>query len=351
MSNNPLTFKERVKEFWRWFDNFQPKILEAIQSKNGTAIAEDVHSAVHTMLPGAAWVFGPGPNGSGHSLTLSGEGNLHLQFLTEYWRTQTPEFVAWTFYSSRQPSNHLDGWQLQIGGEQFKPLEFWLVPTVDKETEKVDIAVWHPLFPNLPERERWKLLFIVLDEILGEFGTQMWIGQISMNDEKLADAIPLKELSDLINRLKKENQWEKAAPTESWLTYQGNEINDEKRRGDIIVGSTRNVDLLEEFLSSEDHLENPLKGTGADYIYLQFSNASLPKGGEAAARGRIEDVLQETLARENSGIHLGGAMGTKFAYIDFLIFDGDKSKTLINDALSTNLQVRDLSIQPFAKNS
>ena len=45
-------------------------------------------------------MLGPGENG-GHSFTLSGEGNLHRQLLTQYWVSRAPTLEGWTFYPAR----------------------------------------------------------------------------------------------------------------------------------------------------------------------------------------------------------------------------------------------------------
>ena len=41
------------------------------------------------------------------------------------------------------------------------------------------------------------VIYLLLDESLGEIGTQNWIGRIEINDTKLNDAIPLGELRTL----------------------------------------------------------------------------------------------------------------------------------------------------------
>jgi len=46
----------------------------------------------------------------------------------------------------------------------------------------------------------------------------------------------------------------------------------------------------------------------------------------------MEEVIESALAGERSGIPLGGAIGTRLAYLDFLIFDGEQSLSLIRDA-------------------
>jgi hypothetical protein len=343
-----LTFKARVENFWRWYAEAAPRLYQTIEDKNSACLNTEVSAKVDELIPGSAWVFGPGPNGVGHSFTLSGEGNLHRQFLTEYWHKRAPSLSGWTFYSARQPSDNLKSWRLEIGGDTFDPLEFWLSPTLDSDREKIDLTVWHPLFAKLPEGDRWTVLFLVLDEALGEFGTQSWIGEITMSDQHLADALPLKELPTFVQSTEKETGWEKRAPTETWTGYHIEETHNRFRRGDIIAGTTCNIALVDDFLESEDHLEDPLAGTGADYVFVQFPSAILPQGQQVEARGQIEDALQEALSSAASGRHLGGALGARFAYIELLLFDGAQSLDLVKKVLQAHNLPNGTSIEFFA---
>jgi hypothetical protein len=211
------------------------------------------------------------------------------------------------------------------------------------------MTVWHPLFAKLAESDRWTVLFLVLDEALGEFGTQSWIGQIKMTDSRLADAMPLKELPAFVSSTEVETGWKKYAPTDTWTGYQMKEPHDRFRRGDIIAGTTCNMTLLDEFLQSEDRLEDPLAQTGADYLFVKFDASILPEGKQVEVRAKIEDALQESLLAARSGRHLGGALGIRFAYIDLMIFDGGSSLDLIRETLCGQSLPKGTSVEFFAK--
>lgn len=342
------TFKTRVQNFWQWYAERAPYFYRAIEDKKAATLEPEVSAKVDELYESVAWVFGPGPGNSGYSFTLTGEGNLHRQFLCEYWRSQAPAVEGWTFYSSRQPSDDLKSWQMEIGGETFNPLEFWLAPSLDREDEKIDITAWHPLFAKLPENNRWTVLFLVLDEALGEIGTQTWIGEIKMSDQRLADALPLKELPAFVGKTADETGWKKHPPTETWTGYHMNEPHDRFRRGDIIAGTTANPKLLNEFLESEDGMDDPLAGAGADYVFVQFPSDILPQGKQVDARGEIEDALEAALSSEASGRQMGGAMGTRFAYIDLLLFDGSRSLEIVERVLRTRNLPKDTSIEFYA---
>lgn len=343
------TFKSRVEEFWRWYAERAPGFYETIDAGSSASLAEEVGTKVDELQSGFAWEFGPGANGEGHSFTLSGESNLHRQFLADYWLSRAPVLKGWTFYDARQPSPQLDAWAIEIGGQRFEAIEFWFATYVDKDSEHIDITAWHPAFARLQERERFFVLFLMLDATLGEFGTQTWIGDIKIGDQRLADAIPLKELPSLISSTQAAHGWQKYPPTDVFTVYSIEEPHDRFQRGDIITGVSCNMILQNEFFESEDELEDPLAGTGADYVFVQFDNTILPEGEQAEARGKIEDALDDALTAAHSGRVLGGAMGTENAYVDLLLFDGAASLEIVRKVLHDANLPPDTTIEFFAK--
>lgn len=126
-----LTFKARVEAFWDWYAQVADRFYQTIEAKRCTDLTGEVSQKVDELLPGFAWVFGPGEN-DGHSFTLSGEGDLHRQLLTQYWVSRAPTLTGWTFYPARQPGR-IDGIRMEIEGQSFDPMEFWLTPTINRK--------------------------------------------------------------------------------------------------------------------------------------------------------------------------------------------------------------------------
>lgn len=325
-----------------------PRFYQTIEAKNCPSLATEVSARVDELLPGFAWVFGPGENGDGHSFTLSGEGNPHRQLLAAFWLSQAPKLSGWTFYAARQPGP-IAGQHLEIGGKDFDPIQFWLTPTVDRDHEKVDITVWHPLLSDMEERERWTVLFLFLDEVLGEFGTQQWIGEIKLNDRRLTDSIPLEELHPFLKKLEHETDWKKHPPGKQGVVYKLGESGQKFLRGDTIAGSTTQEALIHDYLDADGELSDPLAGTGADYVFVSFDAGTLPRGEESASRGKTEDALDKALRAQASGQHLGGAVGTENAYIDLLLFDGASSLQIVKQVLNEHSLPPGTSLNYFAK--
>ncbi|MCA9139225.1 MAG: hypothetical protein KDB00_20770 [Planctomycetales bacterium] len=332
------TFKERVEVFWNWFPEVSSRFFETIESGKCAELADEVSEFMANTMPGLAWVFGPGENG-GHSFTVSGEGMVARQLLAEYWLDQEVPLKGWTFYQSRQPNRHLESIAVEIGNLGRVDAETMLIETtVDDQQELLDIVAWHPLFAELSEDHHAQLLFLLLDETLGEFGTQTWIGGIEI-DEIAPDAVDgrkthrLIDLPKFINDIKRYHGWEKLSPIRS---YTGYSIRTQQPilRGDTIAGTTCIPRLVFELIEEGGRLdEDPLDGTGASLAYLQIDGAVFPSGDEAGVRHNIEEALEETLESNQLGRPLGGAAGTESSYIDLLLIDGDRSRAAVDETM------------------
>jgi len=342
------TYKTRVQQFWDWYTEVAARFYQTIEAGQSASLAPEVSAKVDESFPGFAWVFGPGANNQGHSFTLSGEGDLHRQLLTQFWLTLAPSLPGWTFYAARQPTA-IQGQRININDHVFNPIEFWLTPVVNQEKQKLDITVWHPMFDQMPERQRWTVLFLFLDQVLGEYGTGQWVGEIKLEPKRLADSIPLEELRDFTQKVQTEHGWKKLPPGESSAMYRPKEQHTRYLRGDIVTGTTMHLPLLNQYLKGNGELADPLKGTGADYVFVAFDAKILPAGKQVAVRGATEDALDVALRTAASGRLLGGALGTQNAYIDLLLFDGSRSVDLVLRTLRERNLPDGTSLNYFAK--
>lgn len=343
-----LTFKERVESFWHWYESVADRFYQTIERGQCAELAPEVSAKVEELLPGFAWVFGPGAGGAGHSFTISGEGVLHRQLLALYCVSRAPQLGGWTFYPARQPGP-IEGIRMEFEGEKFDPMEFWLTPTVDADSEKVNLAVWHPLVPKLGTQALYSPLFLFLDEVLGEFGTGQWIGEINIGNHRLTEAIPLHELPASIQKVQADTGWTKLPPGESVTLYELKPQAAAFLRSDILVGQTANLNLIQDYLQNDGQLDDPLAGTGADYVFVAFPAIFLPAGEQTEARGVIEDALAAALTAAQSGRLLGGALGRQNAYIDLLLFDGARSVELVAHVLREQHLPAGTTIHFFAR--
>lgn len=344
------TLKQRVAGFWEWFAANADRIDAAIEENRCADMQPETSGAVDNWLGGMAWVYGPGESGNGHSLTLSGEGSLAKQFVAEYCVSQAPELARWVFHSSRQPSIWDGGkfvLRLDDGGEEFNAIEFWVTPNVNDEREELDIFVWHPSIARLPEGTCMSALFLTLDELLGEHGTQNWIGEIKFTGEHLENSIPITELPEWIANLERDHGWKKFPPTETYSNYRLKTEEYSWPRGDTVVGTSRFFDLVGDYLDAKGPCEHPFPGIGVDYVFVSIPTSFFPQGEAVNGRGVIEDEIIEALESAAAGISLGGATGRQNCYMDFAIYDGERSIEIIRDVLRKRNAPKQTTIRFF----
>lgn len=326
------TFNERVAEFWNWFQEVAPRFYATIEARKCADLAEETSARVNQLYPGLAWVYGPGPDHKGHSLTLSGEGIEHRQLLALHWLSQAPAIPGWTFYASRQ-SGPIKGHVIEMDDLRIDPKEIWVTPTLDREAQNIDLVVWHHAWEHIPEQKRWTLVFLFLDEVLGEYGTQWWVGEISFGNDRLADSFPLEELGDYVADTIRTAGWKRSPPGTEWTGYSIKPSETNYPRSDLFTLTTSAPALFRTYMKEKDAMSDLLEGSGADYVYVSIERAFFPKGEEVAKRGEVEDALDAALKPRNSGRLLGGGLGSERGYIDLLIYDGVRSLEILRTTL------------------
>lgn len=345
---DPPTFNERVLAFWHWFHGVAPRFYALIEEGKCAALTDETSAKVRELSPGFAWVYGPGAGGKGHSLTISGEGVIHHQLLTLQWLSKAPVIEGWTFYAARQPDD-IKGHVINMYDMRFDPKEIWVTPTVDEQSKDIDITVWHPAWERLAEKQKSTVTFLFLDEALGEYGTGWWIGQIKFGKELLSASFPLEELADYAAITARERGWKKYAPGESWTLYEIKKTSGDFPRADIFSLSTAVPRLFGDYMDAGGNLEDPLSGSGADYVYVSIESSFFPKGCEVTKRGEIEDAIEAALKEFSGGRSIGGALGSKRGYIDLLLFDGKRSLQAIQQALRAQKVPAGTMIEYFAR--
>lgn len=328
----PVTFNDRVAAFWRWFRKVAPRHYATIEDRQAATLGDEMSTKIDELLPGFCWVYGPGEKGVGHSLTLTGEGNIHRQLLALHWLKQAPKIDGWTFHAARQ-AGPVDGHTIEVNGCPFKAAEIWITPSVDTDNEHVDITVWHPACPEVDERKRAAVTFLFLDEVLGEYGTDWWIGGVDYGKELLAQSFPISELGGYVQKVAQQQGWKKHPPGGVWTLYRFKESQGDFARSDLLTLNTCVPALLQQYGKSAGEWDDPLPGLGADYVYVSIDSAHFPVGEQVARRGEIEEAIEAELAAIDGGRLVGGGMGRDRTYCDFLIFDGKRSLDAIVKAL------------------
>ena len=166
-------------EFWKWWPGARDGIAKAIVSGAfNDRIVNDITKHVRRVHPQMAWELQPGSQAA-HAFCLSPEGNPELRQVALRWleRAPTPD-ATWEYHPSKQPAKSL--MTLMVAGGQFDLEEMRASTAWDETRRLVDVRLWHPRFPDVPEPVRLQAAFLFLDHLLGEDGVERWIGAIEL---------------------------------------------------------------------------------------------------------------------------------------------------------------------------
>ena len=330
------TFKQSVTEFWNWFPELASRFSEASEAGDPKEIVAEVSEFMTKTLPTLSWALGAGQDGC-NTFVLTGEGLVPKQLLAEYWHSRAVDLPGWTFFASRQPASPetLKSTAIAVSDKaQVDVQNFMIETTVNEETQQIDITAWHEALEHVDEEHHFQILFLLLDETIGEFGVQTWLGEIKV--ERLSGQGVRRSLMDLpkfIEQVENYHQWEKYPPLETYAAYEVSELASGPR-GDTVVGSSCIPDVIFDYIENEGHSsEDPLADSGAEFIYLAIDAAVFAEGDEVEMRMSIEDALDEALHLAESGQVVGSATGNENSYIDILILDGMESRKIIEQTM------------------
>ena len=348
--NHDATFRERVYEFWNWFPGQADQLTAAVKSDNPKDSLESFFEDVRAKIGGLAWAFGPGSTDDTLSFTVTGEGEKSRQLLAQHWLDSAVPVSGWDFYCSRQatPAEHLEGIKIEVGDACVDTTTMLIGTKVDDENQVIDLQAWHPAFEKLDDNGRYNIAFLLLDESLGEYGTQTKLGTIELkpgsDDQPLTKQ--LDELPKYLESLWADKGWEETTPLETYTGYQA-EPTDGFVRSDTIAGYTNVPEVVVAYLDSNGQPgENPVDGTGADFFFVKLDRSELPEDHDPLAfRTEIETEVARRIAG-GGGVVIGGATGTDFSYVDVVIFDGERSLAAVREAIDLTHN-GDFEILPF----
>lgn len=100
----------------------------------------------------------------------------------------------------RLPSAGLD-WVFDFAGHQVDGESVLADAHVDSAHALIDVAIFHPNFPNMTQDQRNQLTFLLLDNALGEEAVETWIGEVSSSLTRPSGGINLTQLAQLVAQL------------------------------------------------------------------------------------------------------------------------------------------------------
>lgn len=196
-----------IGAFWTWWAAARPRAEQMIAGRSDDALIGEIGGLVSAIHPDLHWEFTAGRD-SQHLLVVSAGGVAELRSLAERWRRAGPAPDATFGYASARQGNPeaLDGARLSFAGHELDLAELRFGAEPDEERDCVDVTVWHPAFPGMPEDARDQVAYLSLDWLLGEDSVEVWVGVIEAATAP-GPALTGPELAAVVGALDGEPRW------------------------------------------------------------------------------------------------------------------------------------------------
>lgn len=325
-------FRIRVDECWKNFVKEEAVLRQLIDNK---ADSEQISEELHKLLsPAFAGTYAEvGRKGDKYDLILSLEGSWAYLFSRAYFKQRAPKEVLehWNIYVGRQSDgNAVDRFQIVMGENSVcaSDISLW----TEWQNGSADLFVYcENMLPLIKGNinAAYQLLYILLDQSIGELAEMKFIREIKFLDEPLdrpATSLP-GLMDDLASNLSMSR--EQLLDTDRYIDlYSAYRINPDESskdgtRGDIISGSTCFLSLMNGFYSDRSYAMDSLEEDGivGGYLFYPIDTVECDSRGTQILdlRDAITNELEKSLP--DSFMFVGGATGVNFGYIDFIAWD------------------------------
>lgn len=177
----------RLATFWAWWAGAKVGVARDIPVRTVALRTAEISSAVAGIDKRLAWELAKGQS-SEHMLIVTPEGNAEVRPIALAWlQSAPPADPTWEYRASRQPGEPRT---LQVAGAAVELSEMRAVASWDETREVLDVRLWHPAFDGLPEQVRGQIVFLSMDNLLGEDDVERWIGAIELDPAAVTGLTP-----------------------------------------------------------------------------------------------------------------------------------------------------------------
>jgi Family of unknown function (DUF695) len=214
-----------ISAFWAWWqDEGASQIAAAISAGDPERLVPVLSARVQAIDPGLAWELGSGTV-SQHLLVVSPEGDPALRALARRWlRTAPSGDPVWAYADARPGAADPEGVVLTIVDAAIDVAS--AVAGARVAGAALDVQVFHPAFPELPDDARQIAAILLVDAVLGEAAAQTWIGTVQVANAPPLDAVPLVGLLPVVRELSSSHT--DAAGQPHWAVLEGRTPNGER---------------------------------------------------------------------------------------------------------------------------
>lgn len=189
-----------IAEFWRWWSDIGEALLTAAITDNDFGdVPDQITAKVGAIHPDLQWETSAGRS-SEHVLCVTAAGVPELRALAERWLRSAPAAnETWEFAAARRRDASVLNAMLDFSGTQIELKLARVGIEIDDDRQLLDVSVFHPAFKSLGEDASGRVVFLLLDWLLGEDDVERWLGGIDIVSDDPQGSVPLDSLLDAVD--------------------------------------------------------------------------------------------------------------------------------------------------------
>lgn len=327
-----IPYRVRVENCWKKFIKEEAVLRQLIDVKAGR---EDISEELHKLLsPAFEDVYAEvGRNGDKYDLILNLEGDWSRLFSRAYFMSKAPKEVLehWNIIVGRKSNGQaIDRFRIEMGGHSVCASDICIWTEWMNGFVNLSVYCEHML-PLIKGNinAAYNILYILLDQAVGELAEMKFIGDIKFLDEPLErPSMSITGLmDDMVNNLSlsKEQLLDTNRYIDMYSAYRMNpdETSKDGKRRDIISGATCFLPLMNDYYADKTYMNDSLKKDGISSGFLFYPIDTIASDSRGTQILDLRDAITNELekALPDSFMFVGGATGVHFGYIDFIAWD------------------------------
>lgn len=181
--------KNSHKKFWDWFKNNSDAYFNLEQ--NQESLFKELQDALNKVNPGLVFEFSPVLEDGKREFVISADGNRIIFPVVTTLVSNAPPLDKWHIIAFRQPQEGYT--QISYGTLTLDYEDVYFVYAKDAGKVAVKLSI-----SGYEETEEWDAaVFILLDNLLGEYHTEMSLSYVEMEPLNESDIDKLSPITDL----------------------------------------------------------------------------------------------------------------------------------------------------------
>lgn len=320
----PLSFRQRVQEFWQLFGEYEETLRDLIQNE-----PQEAYQYMQRLLQVlfAAPVFDLEQQEERFCLTVSPEGDGGRLYELAYWREQADISLEsyWDFLIGRMPAEELEGLEVAVNDVVVSPSSIRIWPIL-LEDGRLGLECFSQDLLTLEANVGYMLLCGLLEQCVGELCLMTHIEYVNLSEKPgPGQGLLMSQLADYLAQLQMEGR---LPPEDDPLAlYTDYDMLPQEGpwalREDIFAGnvSAPALPVLTSYYVGSPELFQAARQDGVIWCMLFFSCTEIAEAQRIHVRTALEEELGQLLLEQALGVCVGGASGYQYAYLDWICFD------------------------------